>query len=782
MILDDIHDAENSSSMGACQKVIDSYYNNLLGRADPQESRFILAGRRWSQWDIYGHLIESGDWVAMRLPAERGPGQTALYYDVYVPPGMDCCFTEGAAQEVNTDNPKYRQFRAYYGVDPEKQGFFWPASEVKRRDYFSVKRNSPAQAAATYQGSPGGNESGVFLESDFRYIPLGNYPAMTPELIPPAIMPPGSRIIQGWDVSHTIGKNADYSVCTTAVLTPSQSWHNGEHEVSVGKPDSHYVITVVDQWVGQVEAGSLIDKIRELHQLWNPSFIAVEKNTGSIPIIQMLANSLPIVPMSLRNSNKKARAVISVAPGTASVQGWMRQGRVRFWSEAPWLQAFRQEMLDFTGDGSGHDDRCFVAGTLISMADGTKRPIESVRVGELVDTPQGPKPVLAAGLTGVEPTWEVQFEGGVLEGTGNHPIYCNDDWVPIDSLPWDGYLSRERISQPWHSSPTQTSESNQFTSEDTSTTGTRTVRAKPINDTSPGQGTCSTGIPGSISRVQSLRDSIFTTLMGTGITMRLRILLAFPVRLIEKSMSKQFWLMQTPQSSESTWRESAQKQPNGTAVQKDLNGTGSTNLNLSQKPGTPPSSLNPARTAAPSTKPISHGLCTAPGPVQMPIGIKRIRQGFERKRVYNLTVAESHCYYANGILVHNCDSFVWVVTQAILLGSGTPMMPSDSIIEGREGVPVDHYALAAAALAARSDAGNLIFNLAEAESRAATPPPKPRPGMAQPILPANLPDIQVCQNCRYRDRLSSMCVIQSRKVAGLDSCQSWSWDGVGGGQ
>jgi hypothetical protein len=28
----------------------------------------------------------------------------------------------------------------------------------------------------------------------------------------------------------------------------------------------------------------------------------------------------------------------------------------------------------------------------------------------------------------------------------------------------------------------------------------------------------------------------------------------------------------------------------------------------------------------------------------------------EKKPVYNLTVADAHCYYANGILVHNCDS------------------------------------------------------------------------------------------------------------------------------
>ena len=27
--------------------------------------------------------------------------------------------------------------------------------------------------------------------------------------------------------------------------------------------------------------------------------------------------------------------------------------------------------------------------------------------------------------------------------------------------------------------------------------------------------------------------------------------------------------------------------------------------------------------------------------------------------VFNITVADAHCYYANDILVHNCDSLAW---------------------------------------------------------------------------------------------------------------------------
>jgi len=781
IILDDLHTEENSATVGACEKVISSYYQNLIGRADPQESRFVLAGRRWSVHDVYGHLQENGDWVTLRLPADRGPGQSALYYDVYVPLDMECVFTEGAAQEVPSDKPgKYRQFRAYYGVDPMKQGFYWPESEVKRRHYLQVKRNDPATTAATYQGSPGGNESGVFLPSDFRYLPIGNYPALTPSLIPPGLMPPGSRIIQGWDVSHTIGKNADYSVCTTAIISPCQSWHNGEIEALVGKPDSHYDVTVVDVWKAQVEFGGLVEKMRELSQLWNPSFIAVEKNTGSIPVIQALQNTLPIVPMSLRNSNKKARAVIAVSAGTASVQGWLRQGRVQFWEEAPWLHELKTEMLDFTGDGSGHDDMCFVAGTQISMADGTKKSIELLKEGDLVDTPYGPRPVLAAGLTGVEDTWEAEFNGGSLVGTGNHPVYCNDDWVTIDSLPWNGYIYREREPQPWHSNPTQISESNLSTSTGINIIGTQIARDPHTVGTTPGPDTSFTGISGNSTEDQSQQDSTSTTSTGTGIITRLRTLLAFPAKLIGKSTRQKLGNTLSPQTNRLFYQGFDRKQQSGTAAQKDSNGTDSMWPNLSGNSGQPQPELSSANTAPPHSSSSWTELDSAVATACITVGLKHTQATRRKEKVYNLTVAGAHCYFANGILVHNCDSLVWVITQAIALGSGTPLMPSDSIIQGREGTAVDHHALAAQALAERSAAGYLISQLAEAEALAAKGPPAFRPGQAQPILPSNLPEIQVCQNCRYRDRLSSMCVVQSRKVAGLDVCQSWSWDGIGG--
>lgn len=97
LIMDDLHDAENSSSIDACNKVIDRYYNTLLGRADPMGARLIVAGRRWHESDLYDHLQREGDFVTMVLPAERKGKE--LYWDVTVPENPDgsplkCCFNE----------------------------------------------------------------------------------------------------------------------------------------------------------------------------------------------------------------------------------------------------------------------------------------------------------------------------------------------------------------------------------------------------------------------------------------------------------------------------------------------------------------------------------------------------------------------------------------------------------------------------------------------------------------------------------------------------------------
>jgi phage terminase large subunit-like protein len=82
-----------------------------------------------------------------------------------------------------------------------------------------------------------------------------------------------------------------------------------------------------------------------------------------------------------------------------------------------------------------HGGWCFIAGTMISMADGTKKPIERIVAGDMVLTRHGARKVIAAGLSG-NPKELVRLGFGVtsLTGTIDHPILVNSSWTPMGDL------------------------------------------------------------------------------------------------------------------------------------------------------------------------------------------------------------------------------------------------------------------------------------------------------------------------------------------------------------
>ena len=104
---DDLHDRENSMSAEACLRVRETYYRQVPGRGDPRGARFIFAGRRWHEDDLYGHLKDpdgSGrtDYVVMELPAVR-KGED-LYWAVTLPDKMVCCFNDGTVPSVKVED------------------------------------------------------------------------------------------------------------------------------------------------------------------------------------------------------------------------------------------------------------------------------------------------------------------------------------------------------------------------------------------------------------------------------------------------------------------------------------------------------------------------------------------------------------------------------------------------------------------------------------------------------------------------------------------------------
>ncbi len=81
---------------------------------------------------------------------------------------------------------------------------------------------------------------------------------------------------------------------------------------------------------------------------------------------------------------------------------------------------------------------CFVAGTPITLADGSSKPIEDVRVGDVVLSYDVARAELAPGV--VTETFVHEDSDGLvmineeLVATANHPIFSDGDWVRADEL------------------------------------------------------------------------------------------------------------------------------------------------------------------------------------------------------------------------------------------------------------------------------------------------------------------------------------------------------------
>jgi hypothetical protein len=103
--------------------------------------------------------------------------------------------------------------------------------------------------------------------------------------------------------------------------------------------------------------------------------------------------------------------------------------------------SFSSSYSGYGSYGGGGGGGCFVGGTPVTMADGSTKPIESLKVGDSVlayDVKN--KVAVAAPVTHaiVHQDWKDRagtvLINGRLRATGNHPFFANGRWVRADQL------------------------------------------------------------------------------------------------------------------------------------------------------------------------------------------------------------------------------------------------------------------------------------------------------------------------------------------------------------
>ena len=385
IIADDLHTPENSATEEACAQVVRTFVSQIMGRQDPRGARFIVTGRRWHESDLYGRLKDNGDFVCLTLPAER-PNSKRLWYDIVIPEGLGCVFTDGKCKPPDSDelievpdaiqtalvvNKKarietkengvaLRHIEWPYGIDPKGEGFFWPQMEAKRREYFSAKRLEPAAAEAVYQCNPSARQGSVFLESDFarRYVPVENQElGMANPAVAAMCRRDGGFVVQGWDTAFSSNATSDHSVCVTLLLIPCDQYHKGEDAEKYGPCEQHFDCLVLDVWRDRVNYAEVERQMRAQYHIWQPATVIIENKAYGVTAIENLQKlGMPIesvTPSALES--KRARAVEGISG--SSVQGWARSWRICLPETAEWVDKFIREMKDFSGAPGGTDDQ-----------------------------------------------------------------------------------------------------------------------------------------------------------------------------------------------------------------------------------------------------------------------------------------------------------------------------------------------------------------------------------------------------------------------------------------
>ena len=294
----------------------------------------------------------------------------------------------------------------------ENDKSFWeeryPAEELKR-----IREINPYKFQAQYQQNPI-IAGGQMIKSEWFQF-YQTHPKYT-------------RIFITSDTAMKTGQHNDYSVFMV--------WGVYQHSI--------YLIDMVR---GKWEAPELLRQIRDLtnrYWLWENrlkmSALYIEDKASGVGLIQQMKREsrVPVIPLT--PTKDKVSRVEEALP-------FLQAGRVflpfnREYGQNPVIIG---ECEMFARDLShSHDDVCFVAGTKVATLFGDKN-IEDVKVGDYVFTPFGIKKVLQSGQTGYAET----IKNIGLEGTYNHKVFANGifdklgnlrDDVEVDRLSYGGLL------------------------------------------------------------------------------------------------------------------------------------------------------------------------------------------------------------------------------------------------------------------------------------------------------------------------------------------------------
>ena len=426
-------------------------------------------------------------------------------------------------------------------------------------------------------------------------------------------------------------------------------------------PESVPRVFLMGAWQEHLELSALVAKVASTCRKFRVDKLLVEAKASGLSVAQEIrrlygAEDWAVQLINPGSLDKLARVY--------SIQHLFSEGMI-YAPDRQWADMVIRQCEVFPK--GKHDDLCLVGDTNITMADGTSRPLSELSAGEMVATPAGPRQILAAGMTGVEPVWRLEFNGGFLEGTSNHPIFVDGEWKQLASLcPYDTLtLYQQDKGASWPSRAKMALSSKQWSSMAVNTIVTQMQKTLRTAAILRAQVTGFIGTYGNFITDQSLKVIKSTMLMATPATTTLQTLSAWSSKPIAPNTMKTTLIAGDQKNSLLICQRFKSWQRSGTKVMLAENGIGKTHIIPSEKKERQ-SLIARAITRAFAIgadlllrlkalkRSLVHRLVSLRNPNTC--AVKDVYLTHTMRPVYNLTVEGEHCYFANGVLTHNCDT------------------------------------------------------------------------------------------------------------------------------
>ena len=612
VILDDLHKPDEAHSDTIRQSVIDNYKETILQRPRGPNVPIIHIGQRVHEEDIAAHFLSGNDereWKHVILKSIDDAGN-AMY------------------PEVN------------------------PLEQLLEK-----KEKSPYVFSAQYQQEPVPAGGALFKRDMF------------------AILDEEPQMLCTFITADTAETSKSYNDATAFAF-----W--GIYKIKhLGHETGQIGLHCLDAWEIRVEPKDLEESFMSFYSDCmqhpvKPLVAAIEKKSTGVTLISVLGKLRGLEIREVKRtaaSGSKAQRYLEMQPIIAAKF-------VSFTQDARHVEMCLKHMEKITAnDSHAHDDLCFAAGTKIATLYGYKK-IEDVLEGDLVLTPFGVRKVLNAGVTGFSST--ISKFG--LEATAGHKIFNGDCYERMDTVCDDVKLSKLSLSELLKWKYKRILCSMELHTDLWARSDIILVNQQQIVEEGM-QKDCMLRFGNFITTKQYRKGLSFITKTAIALTMTLAIWNVFQLSNICSSMLDRIKLFVIQKRGTSISHELGSLHLSGTEATKEEHGILEMLKTIMKKYFTQGKefalyAINPLKQGRTPKLAVIIATQQNIDAISVPLMQNALYAGWilqqknntprvktekhalelaqeDRQPVYNLTIDKVNVYYANGILVSNCDNF-----------------------------------------------------------------------------------------------------------------------------